>query len=66
MEVFHVDLTEFYVRIVCKKGQGIAELLYKALASLDFRVHSSNLAAAGENYMFTFTFSVSFLSDHDL
>ena len=57
-----MDLREFYVRIVCEKGQGVAALLFKALASLHFKVHSSNLAAAAENYMFTFTFNVSFLS----
>ncbi|KAL3530499.1 hypothetical protein ACH5RR_009821 [Cinchona calisaya] len=59
MEVFQVDGREFYVRMVCNKGQGIAALLYKALEYLaNFKVHSSNLATAAENYVFTFTLNV--------
>lgn len=64
MEVFQVEDREVYVRIVCNKGQGIAALLYKGLESLtSFKVHSSNLVTAAENYVFTFTMNVSFLSD---
>nr|XP_027070130.1 transcription factor FER-LIKE IRON DEFICIENCY-INDUCED TRANSCRIPTION FACTOR-like [Coffea arabica] len=59
MEVFPVEEREFYVRMACNKGQGIATLLYKALESLaGFIVHSSNLAAAAETYIFTFTLNV--------
>lgn len=64
MEMFQVEERKFYVRMVSNMGQGIAPLLYKALESLaSFKVHSSNLAAAAETYIFTFTMNVSFLSD---
>lgn len=60
MEVFQLEEREFYGRIVCNKEQGIAGLLYKALESLtSFKVHSTNLAALGDNYVLTFTLQVS-------
>ncbi|KAL3518446.1 hypothetical protein ACH5RR_021035 [Cinchona calisaya] len=59
MKVFQVEEREFYARIVCNRGEGIATLLYSTLESLScFKVHSSNLAAVSEAYIFTFTFNV--------
>lgn len=63
MEVLQLEEREFYGRIICNKGRGIAALLYKALESLaSFKVQSSNLAAPDvDNYVLTFNLRVSFL-----
>lgn len=62
MDVFQVDERGFYVRIVSKKGKGVAVFLYKAIQSLTrVNVQSSNLATDAENYVLTFTFHVSIL-----
>ncbi|XP_019187214.1 PREDICTED: transcription factor FER-LIKE IRON DEFICIENCY-INDUCED TRANSCRIPTION FACTOR [Ipomoea nil] len=59
MDVFQVEETGFYVRIVSSKGQQVAASLYKAVDSLaSLFISSSNLATASHNYVFTFTFTV--------
>ncbi|KAI6685208.1 hypothetical protein NL676_031121 [Syzygium grande] len=59
MDVFQVEERGFYVRLVCHKGAGVAASLYKALESLtSFHVQNSNLAAAAERFVFTFTLNV--------
>ncbi|KAI3846124.1 hypothetical protein MKW98_015493 [Papaver atlanticum] len=59
MDVFQVDESEFYVRIVCNKGDGVAVSLYKALESLtSFDVQSSKFATYPDKLDFTFTLNV--------
>lgn len=59
MDVFQVEERGFYVRLVCHKGAGVAVSLYKALESLtSFHAQNSNLAAAAERFVFTFTLNV--------
>ena len=59
--MFQVEERGFYVKVVCKNGEGTAVSLYKALESLtSFNVHSSNLATANsDRYVLTFTLNVS-------
>lgn len=63
MDVCEVEERGFYVKMVCKRGKGVAVLLYRALESLtSFDVRTSNLSAsapAPNNYVFTFTLHVS-------
>lgn len=62
MDVSQVEEGGFYVRIVSRKGKGVAMLLYRALESLTtFTIHNSNLAASADNYVFTFTLHVSLI-----
>ncbi|KAA8550310.1 hypothetical protein F0562_001994 [Nyssa sinensis] len=59
MDVFQVEEREFYVRLVCNKGQGVAASLYRALESLSsFNVQSSNLATIAERFILTLTLNV--------
>lgn len=59
MDVFQVEERGFYVRMVCRKGEGVVVALYKALESLTcFHVQSSNVAALPEQFVLTFTLSV--------
>ncbi|KAL8029709.1 hypothetical protein ABFX02_14G242400 [Erythranthe guttata] len=59
MDVFQVEEQGFYVRIVLKKGKGVAVLIYKAIESITtFNVQTSNLAADSDNYIFTFTLNI--------
>ncbi|KAG8371255.1 hypothetical protein BUALT_Bualt13G0068600 [Buddleja alternifolia] len=59
MDLFQVEERGFYVKIVSKKGKGVAALLYKALDSLtSFKVQSSNLATSAENFVLTFTLHI--------
>ncbi|KAL7127196.1 hypothetical protein ABFS83_14G239200 [Erythranthe nasuta] len=59
MDVFQVEERGFYVRIVLKKGKGVAVLIYKAIESITtFNVQTSNLAADSDNYIFTFTLNI--------
>ncbi|RZC90870.1 hypothetical protein C5167_028702 [Papaver somniferum] len=59
MDVFQVEENEFYVRIICNKGDGVAVYLYKALESLtSFDVQSSKFATFPDKLDFTFTLNV--------
>ncbi|KAI3902975.1 hypothetical protein MKW92_004937 [Papaver armeniacum] len=59
MDVFQVEESEFYVRIVCNKGDGVVVYLYKALESLtSFDVQSSKFATYPDKLDFTFTLNV--------
>ncbi|KAF3582989.1 hypothetical protein DY000_02030409 [Brassica cretica] len=57
MDVIQVEEKEFYVRLVCNKGQGVAASLYKSLESLtSFQVQNSNLSSPSpETYILTYT-----------
>ncbi|GMI81711.1 FER-like regulator of iron uptake, FER-LIKE IRON DEFICIENCY INDUCED TRANSCRIPTION FACTOR [Hibiscus trionum] len=56
INMFQVEEREFYVRLICNKGEGVATSLYKALESLtNFKVQNSNLATASDRYVLTFT-----------
>ncbi|KAI3994974.1 hypothetical protein MKX01_019788 [Papaver californicum] len=56
MDVFQVEENEFYVRIACNKGDGVAACLYKFIESLtSFHVQSSNFATFPHKLDFTFT-----------
>ncbi|KAL8515892.1 hypothetical protein ACS0TY_014551 [Phlomoides rotata] len=56
MDVFEVEEGGLYVRIVSKKGKGVAVILYKALHTLStFTIKTSNLVSDALNYVFTFT-----------
>ncbi|CAK9187246.1 unnamed protein product [Ilex paraguariensis] len=59
MDVFQVEEREFYVRLTCNRGNGVAVSLYMAVESLSsFNVRSSNLATVAENFVLTFTLHV--------
>ncbi|XP_059459339.1 transcription factor FER-LIKE IRON DEFICIENCY-INDUCED TRANSCRIPTION FACTOR [Corylus avellana] len=59
IDVFQVEERDFYVRLVCEKGGGVALSLYKALESLaGFVVQSSNFATVSERFVLTFTLNV--------
>ncbi|KAI3908321.1 hypothetical protein MKX01_027343 [Papaver californicum] len=59
MDVFQVEESEFYVRIVCDRGDGVVVSLYKALESLtSFDVQSSKFATIPDRLDFTFTLNV--------
>ncbi|KAI3942286.1 hypothetical protein MKW92_047878 [Papaver armeniacum] len=59
MDVFQVEESEFYVRIVCNKGDGVAVSLYIALESLtSLDVRSSKFATYPDKLDFTFTLNV--------
>ncbi|KAK8513302.1 hypothetical protein V6N13_002049 [Hibiscus sabdariffa] len=56
LDMFQVEEREFYVRLICSKGEGVATSLYKALESLtNFKLQTSNLATASDRYVLTFT-----------
>ncbi|KAJ0238914.1 Transcription factor FER-LIKE IRON DEFICIENCY-INDUCED TRANSCRIPTION FACTOR [Hirschfeldia incana] len=57
MDVIQVEEKEFYVRLVCNKGEGVAASLYKSLESLtSFQVQNSNLSSPSpETYLLTYT-----------
>lgn len=58
--MFQVGEREFYVKLVCNQGEGVASSLYKALESLaGFSVQNSNLATASDRFILTFTLNVS-------
>ncbi|GJS40709.1 transcription factor FER-like iron deficiency-induced transcription factor-like protein [Tanacetum coccineum] len=59
MDMFNVDEKEYYVRLICNKGRGVAVALHKALESItSFQVQSSNLATIGDDIVLTFTLNV--------
>ncbi|KAK9153869.1 hypothetical protein Sjap_001349 [Stephania japonica] len=59
MDVFQVGEGEFYVRLVCNKGGGVAASLHRALESLTpFDIQSSNLSTANDKFALTFTINV--------
>lgn len=59
MDVFQVEVSEFYVRLVCQRGEGIAASLYKALESLTtFCIRNSNLVTVDDTFILTFTINV--------
>ncbi|XP_024031455.1 transcription factor FER-LIKE IRON DEFICIENCY-INDUCED TRANSCRIPTION FACTOR [Morus notabilis] len=59
MDMFQVEEREFYVKVVCNKGEGAAISLYKALESLtSFNIQNSNLATVSETFALTFTLNV--------
>ncbi|KAK7312608.1 hypothetical protein VNO77_36586 [Canavalia gladiata] len=56
MDMFQVDEREFYVKIVCNKGEGVAVSLYRSLESLNgFDVQNSNLATVCDSFLLTFS-----------
>ncbi|KAG2327424.1 hypothetical protein Bca4012_036421 [Brassica carinata] len=57
MDVIQVEEKEFYVRLVCNKGEGVAASLYKSLESLtSFQVQNSNLSSPSpDTYLLTYT-----------
>nr|XP_043611896.1 transcription factor FER-LIKE IRON DEFICIENCY-INDUCED TRANSCRIPTION FACTOR-like [Erigeron canadensis] len=58
MDVFQVEEKEYYVRLICNKGRGVAASLHRALEEssiTSFQVLSSNLATVGDNFVLTFT-----------
>ncbi|GJR22528.1 transcription factor FER-like iron deficiency-induced transcription factor-like protein [Tanacetum coccineum] len=60
MDIFVVEETGYYVKLICNKGRGVAVALHKALESItSFQVQSSNLATVGDNFVLTFTLNVS-------
>ncbi|KAF6171531.1 hypothetical protein GIB67_018055 [Kingdonia uniflora] len=59
MDVLKVEDKEFYVRLVCEKGKGVAVLLFRALESLpSFDVLSSNFTTVFERSVLTFSVNV--------
>ncbi|KAI3997157.1 hypothetical protein MKX01_009001 [Papaver californicum] len=59
MDIFQVEESEFYVRIVCDRGDSVAVSLYKALESLtSLDVQSSKFATFPDKLDFTFTLNV--------
>ncbi|XP_042496674.1 transcription factor FER-LIKE IRON DEFICIENCY-INDUCED TRANSCRIPTION FACTOR-like [Macadamia integrifolia] len=59
MEVFEVGEREFYVRLDCNRGEGVAVALYKALESLTcFDVQNSNVSSFSDRYVMTSTLNV--------
>ncbi|XP_057456069.1 transcription factor FER-LIKE IRON DEFICIENCY-INDUCED TRANSCRIPTION FACTOR-like [Lotus japonicus] len=59
MDIFQVDETELYVKIVCNKGEGVAASLYKSLESLTgFHVQNSNLNTVSECFLLKFSLNV--------
>ncbi|XWS71558.1 hypothetical protein CRYUN_Cryun03dG0148100 [Craigia yunnanensis] len=59
LNMFRVEEREFYIRLLCNKGEGVAVSLYKALESLtNFKVQNSNLASVSERFALTFTLYV--------
>ncbi|XP_033130881.1 transcription factor FER-LIKE IRON DEFICIENCY-INDUCED TRANSCRIPTION FACTOR isoform X1 [Brassica rapa] len=60
MDVIQVEEKEFYVRLVCNKGEGVAASLYKSLESLtSFQVQNSNLSSPSpDTYLLTYTLDV--------
>nr|GEZ46060.1 putative reverse transcriptase domain-containing protein [Tanacetum cinerariifolium] len=51
---------EYYVKVVCNKGRGVAVAVLKALESItSFQIQSSNLATVGDTLVLTFTLKVS-------
>ncbi|GJX71770.1 transcription factor FER-like iron deficiency-induced transcription factor-like protein [Tanacetum coccineum] len=58
IEMFNVEQKGYYVKLVCSKGRGVAVALHKALESITSFVQSSNLATVGDNFVLTFTLSV--------
>ncbi|XVF46774.1 hypothetical protein PTKIN_Ptkin03bG0055500 [Pterospermum kingtungense] len=56
LNMFQVEETGYYIRLLCNKGEGVAVSLYKALESLNnFKVRNSNLATVSERFALTFT-----------
>lgn len=61
MDVFQVEEREFYVKLVCNKGDGVARSLYRTLESLtSFKVQSSNMASVSGKFVLAFNLSVRF------
>ncbi|XP_065866389.1 transcription factor FER-LIKE IRON DEFICIENCY-INDUCED TRANSCRIPTION FACTOR [Euphorbia lathyris] len=59
MDVFQVEEREFYVKLVCNKGDGVASSLYRTLESLtSFKVQSSNMASLPGKFILTFNLRV--------
>lgn len=59
LDVFQVEERGFYLRMVCKMGEGVAMSLYKVLESLtSFNIQSSNLASASDRFILTATINV--------
>ncbi|KAB2028281.1 hypothetical protein ERO13_D05G088200v2 [Gossypium hirsutum] len=59
LNMFQVEEREFYIRLICNKGEGVAISLYKALESLtNFKVLNSNLATLSDRFVLTFTLNM--------
>ncbi|GJZ43563.1 transcription factor FER-like iron deficiency-induced transcription factor-like protein [Tanacetum coccineum] len=59
MDMLNVEEKEYYVKVVCNKGRGVAVALHKALELItSFQVQSSNLATVGDDFVLTFTLNV--------
>lgn len=65
MDVFQVEQKEYYGRIVCNKGEGIAAALHKALESLlcSSDIKSSSLSTVSERFVLTFTVNVCIIAE---
>ncbi|MFS7989429.1 hypothetical protein Hanom_Chr11g01046741 [Helianthus anomalus] len=49
----------YYVRLVCKKGRGVAVSLHRALESItSFHVQNSNLSTVDDDFVLTFALDV--------
>ncbi|CAL0332308.1 unnamed protein product [Lupinus luteus] len=59
IDMLQVEEKGYYTKIVSNKGEGVATSLYKALESLSgFNVQNSNLSAACDTFLLTFTLNV--------
>ncbi|WCJ41594.1 basic helix-loop-helix (bHLH) DNA-binding superfamily protein [Euphorbia peplus] len=59
MDVIQVEEREFYVKLVCNKGDGVASSLYRTLESLtSFKIQSSNIASVSGKFILTFNLRV--------
>ncbi|KAJ0502880.1 putative transcription factor bHLH family [Helianthus annuus] len=59
LDMFQVEEKEYYVRLICNKGRGVAASLHRALESLtSFQVQSSNLSTVNDDFVLTFTLDV--------
>ncbi|KAJ4978826.1 hypothetical protein NE237_009606 [Protea cynaroides] len=59
MDVIEVGEREFYVRLACNRGEGVAVAIYRALESLTcLDVQSSNVSSLSDRYVMTSTLNV--------
>lgn len=59
LEVFQFEERGFYIKLICKKGEGVAASLFKALESLhNFKIQNTNLATISDTYALTFNLNV--------
>ncbi|KAJ0502879.1 putative transcription factor bHLH family [Helianthus annuus] len=62
-DMFQVEEKGYYVRLVCKKGRGVAVSLHRALESItSFHVQNSNLSTVDDDFVLTFALDVSLTS----